>query len=126
MKKKAMTLVVAALLVTGCSDGPDAPDWVKGAQMDIEQDIKWDTDGAADCKRLNVDQKWFVMCKSGGEFGGLAYVVTEASNARGFMAQPATGKAAQVAASFRSSPVMEAMASIDVDALRGAFQAAYP
>lgn len=93
--------------------------------MDIEQDIRWDTDGAADCKRLAYSDSWFVMCRSSGKFGGLAYAVTEAANPRGFIAQPATGKAAQVAASFRASPVAGDMVRVDVEALRGAFEAAY-
>lgn len=122
MKKIA---VLVAMLLAGCSGEPDAPSWVKGAQMDIEQDIRWDTDGAADCKRLTYSDRWFVMCRSGGTFGGLAYAVTEAANPRGFIAQPATGKAAQVAASFRASPVAGDMVRVDVEALRGAFEAAY-
>lgn len=122
MKKIA---VLVAMLLAGCSGEPDAPSWVKGAQMDIEQDIRWDTDGAADCKRLVYSDRWFVMCLSGGTFGGLAYAVTEAANPRGFIAQPATGKAAQVAASFRASPVAGDMVRVDMEALRGAFEAAY-
>lgn len=123
MKKIAAVLV--AMVLAGCSGEPDSPSWVKGAQMDIEQDIRWDTDGSADCKRLTFSDRWFIMCKSGGKFGGLAYAVTEAANSRGFIAQPATGKAAQVAASFRASPVAGDMVRVDVDALRGAFEAAY-
>jgi hypothetical protein len=123
MKKIAAVLV--AMVLAGCSGEPDSPSWVKGAQMDIEQDIRWDTDGTADCKRLTFSERWFVMCKSGGKFGGLAYAVTEAANSRGFIAQPATGKAAQAAASFRASPVAGDMVRVDVDALRGAFEAAY-
>lgn len=122
MKKIA---VLVAMLLAGCSGEPDAPSWVKGAQMDIEQDIRWDTDGMAECKRLTYSDRWFVMCRSGGTFGGLAYAVTEAANPRGFIAQPATGKAAQVAASFRASPVAGDMVRVDVEALRGAFEAAY-
>lgn len=122
MKKIA---VLVAVLLAGCSGEPDAPSWVRGAQMDIEQDIRWDTDGAADCKRLAYSDRWFVMCRSGGKFGGLAYAVTEAANPRGFIAQPATGKAAQVAASFSASPVADDMVRVDVEALRGAFEAAY-
>jgi len=121
--KKIAVLVV--MVLAGCSGEPDSPSWVKGAQMDIEQDIRWDTDGSADCKRLEFSERWFVMCKSGGKFGGLAYAVTEAANSRGFIAQPATGKAAQAAASFRASPVAGDMAMVDVGALRGAFEAAY-
>lgn len=123
MKKIAAVLV--AMMLAGCSGEPDAPSWVKGAQMDIEQDIRWDTDGSADCKRLTFSDRWFIMCKSGGKFGGLAYAVTEAANPRGFIAQPATGKAAQVAASFRSSPMAGDMVRVDVEALRRAFEAAY-
>ncbi len=80
MKKIA---VLVAMVLAGCSGEPDSPSWVKGAQMDIEQDIRWDTDGSADCKRLEFSERWFVMCKSGGKFGGLAYAVTEAANSRG-------------------------------------------
>ncbi|MND21214.1 hypothetical protein D3C77_29000 [compost metagenome] len=123
MKKIAAVLV--AMVLAGCSGEPDSPSWVKGAQMDIEQDIRWDTDGSADCKRLTFSDRWFIMCKSGGKFGGLAYAVTEAANSRGFIAQPATGKAAQAAASFRASPVVGDMVRVDVEALRGAFEAAY-
>lgn len=123
MKKIAAVLV--AMVLAGCSGEPDSPSWVKGAQMDIEQDIRWDTDGSADCKRLTFSDRWFIMCKSGGKFGGLAYAVTEAANSRGFIAQPATGKAAQAAASFRASPVAGDMVRVDVDALRGAFESAY-
>ena len=123
MKKIAAVLV--AMVLAGCSGEPDSPSWVKGAQMDIEQDIRWDTDGSADCKRLTFSDRWFIMCKSGGKFGGLAYAVTEAANSRGFIAQPATGKAAQAAASFRASPVAGDMVRVDVEALREAFEAAY-
>lgn len=128
MKMTSMVLstaIMAASLLSGCSDGHNIPKWVAGAKQDIEHDVRWDTDGAADCKPVALNEQWFVMCYSQDKFAGIAFMVTESNNSRGFIAQPVTGKSAQIATSFRSSPVLDNSATADIDKLKAVYNEMY-
>lgn len=101
MCKKIAVAAALSVMLSGCGDdGVDAPNFVKKAQKDLDNQMKNYVSLDLSCYRQQFEQRWFVLCFDRNDKRGpapLYEVVTEGVKAGNYLIHPANGKASQYA-----------------------------